>query len=149
MFSKTSTKLSVDDLKSVEIKLGLILPDQLANHYLQFNGGIPDKPVFYSEKSDIETRIQVFLPMRNSNIKGLPTFEEMYLKLKEQITLLSRRYLPFAHDGGANPFCVDLETGNIVIIWLDIGIVDNKAIKYLANDFNDFIVNLENEEDDC
>ena len=52
----------------------------------------------------------------------------MYLKLKEQITLLSRRYLPFAHDGGANPFYVDLETGNNVIIWLDIGVPDGNTL---------------------
>ncbi len=64
MLEKMSKALTRDDIAGIEVNLGLAFPEDFIEHYLSYNGGIPTKPFFYSEKEDIETEVQVFLPLK-------------------------------------------------------------------------------------
>ena len=144
MFLETAKQLTLDDIRAIEIKLNIKLPKQLVKHYLKFNGGIPEKPVFYSDDSDIETSVHTFLPMKYKDEVGY-TLEDGYLDFKNR-KVIPEEFLPFALDAGGNLFCINLESGQVVIIWLDLGEVNEKAIRWLANDFDVFLNSL-NEED--
>ncbi|WP_443136944.1 SMI1/KNR4 family protein [Lysinibacillus sp. C5.1] len=61
---------------------------------------------------------------------------------------LPNRYLPFANDWGGNLFCIVLEKGRVVLIWMDLGGVTERSINFLSNNFVTFINNLEASEID-
>ncbi|MFJ8088898.1 SMI1/KNR4 family protein [Lysinibacillus sp. NPDC095746] len=146
MFIECSTELTISDLNDVETKLGFNLPEELKEHYLQFNGGIPVKPCYYAQDIDLETEIAAFSSMKYKNSSTL--LEESYLDFINR-GALPKKYLPFANDWGGNLFCMDLETGNVVLIWMDLGEVTERCINFLSNSFETFINNLEKCEDEC
>ncbi len=74
------------------------------------------------------------------------TLEKMYMHFVGQNTF-PKIYLPFANDYGSNLFCINIENGKIVIIWLDKGEVEENKISILFNSFPDFICSLEEEEE--
>lgn len=144
MFLETAKQLTLNDIREIEAKLNIVLPKQLIEHYLKFNGGIPDKPFFYSAVSDIETSVHAFLPMKYTDEIGY-TLEDGYLDFRNR-KVIPEKFLLFAHDAGGNPFCINLENGQVVIIWLDLGEVNEEAIRFLTNDFDEFL-NALSEED--
>ena len=99
----------------------------------------------YSRISDIETSVNTFLSMKHKNEVGY-TLEDMYLHFTNK-NIIPRKYLPFACDAGSNLFCINLENEKIVIIWLDMGDVDESMIPVLSNDFDEFINSLEADEE--
>ena len=146
MFTKCATPLTISDVKDVETTLGFKLPQQLKEHYLQFNGGGPVKPCYYAEDLDLETEIAVFYPMKYHNGSGL-LVEKIYMDFINR-AVIPKKYLPFANDLGGNLFCIDLENEIVVLIWMDLGVVTESCINLLANSFIDFVDNLEECEDD-
>jgi len=144
MFSGTSKVLLMEDIIEIESKLNVKLPKQLVNHYLKYNGGIPEKSFFYSEEADIEISVSTFLPIKYDN--GLnPTLERNYLFFKDN-GIIPQEYVPFALDWGGNLCCINLSSGQIVVIWLDLGEVNHDAIRFVADSFDDFLDGLEDEE---
>ena len=144
MFLETAEQLTPDDIQEIERKVNINLPKHLSEHYLKYNGGIPDKPYFYSDISDIETCVHAFLPMKYIDEIGF-TLEEGYLDFKNR-KVIPEKFLPFAHDAGGNPFCINLENGQVVIIWLDCGEVSEEEICFLADDFDEFLNSLGEED---
>ncbi|KOP78253.1 hypothetical protein AMS59_10205 [Lysinibacillus sp. FJAT-14745] len=145
MFIDCSTQLTINDLNDVEITLGFNLPQQLKEHYLQFNGGVPVKPCYYAHDIDIETEIAKFSPIKYTNSSRL--LEERYLDFINR-EALPKKYLPFVNDWGGNLFCIDLENGSVVLIWMDLGKVTEGSINFLSNSFVTFINHLGKCEDD-
>lgn len=148
MFRDTSKPITLTDIKGVESELGIRLPDSFIEHYLAYNGGIPLKPFFYSEKTDIETEIQIFLPLKYkfSDI-DMKTIEEKYIFFKKKSKLMAD-YMPFANDYGSNQICMNLKDGKIYIVYMDIGELGQKCFQYLANDFSEFLSGLSEESMD-
>jgi len=146
MFSGVSKKITLSNVQEIEAKLSIKLPEQLVKHYLRFNGGVPEKTFFYSEISDIETNVKLFVPLQYVNEEYTScTLEDTYLDFIQR-GIIPVKYLPFAYDWGGNVFCVDLKLGYVVIIWMDIGEVTENSIKLLANDFREFLDNLGDED---
>ncbi len=146
MFVETSKELNCNDINEIERKLNIVLPQQLINHYMKYNGGIPKKRFLYSCISDIETSVHTFLPMKYKNDVGY-TVEDMYLHFINK-NVIPKKYLPFACDAGSNLFCINLENEKIVIVWLDTGEVNEDLIPVLSNSFDEFIDSLEVDEDE-
>ena len=142
-FSKASKALTRTDIAEVETKLGLQFPQSLTEHYLKYNGGKPSKTYFYSEESGIEIDIQIFAPIkyRYSECDQLKTVEEKYTFFKGISELMSE-YLPFANDYGGNPICVNVKTGKVYIVWMDLGEITQRCFRYLAENFDEFISGL-------
>ena len=146
MFSKTQKTITREEIDEIEKSLGITLPQELLEHYLKYNGGVPEKPCFYSEESDVEIEIQSFSPLKYSN-DDLRTLEEKYVLFKEKSDLMTR-YLPFANDYGANRICIGLENGKIYVVYMDLGEITDDSVVLLADSFNEFIDGLEEPEDE-
>jgi len=152
MFDRTHvpiTKDDIDHIDHIESKLNIILPEMLVRHYLEINGGSPEKSYFYSEESDKETHIQLFSPFKYVNPgMRIKTIEDRYELYKQKASIMTD-YLPFANDFGANPICVNLKTGEVCIIYMDLGEITSESIIFLSDNFDNFIAELsENSVDD-
>ena len=148
MFSNTGRQLTRAEIKAIELQLGIAFPDSFIEHYLVYNGGIPSRPFFYSEKTDIETEIQIFLPIKYGfNHMNIKTIEEKYGFFRRKSTLM-QGYLPFANDYGSNQICVKLDSGEIYIVYMDLGELSAECFKYLAKDFDAFVSGLSDESID-
>lgn len=145
MFRDTSKAVDLADIREIERNLEVTFPKQLIEHYLKYNGGNPINNFLYSEISDIETSVQTFLPLKYKNETGY-TIEDMYRHFVGR-NVFSGKYLPFAMDYGGNLFCVNMENGEIVMIWLDKGDVEEENIPVLSHSFDEFISSLEESED--
>lgn len=142
MFEKVSKTLTRQDIAEIEVNLGLAFPEDFVEHYLTYNGGVPTKQFFYSEEEDIETAVQVFLPLKYQNCDiSIRTAEEKYLLFKEKSPLMTP-YFPFANDYGANPICINLANGNVYIVYMDLGELEDKCFHCLAESFQDFVEGL-------
>ncbi|EOS24600.1 hypothetical protein C806_02114 [Lachnospiraceae bacterium 3-1] len=132
MFEKMSKALTREDIKEIEVNLGLAFPGDFVEHYLSYNGGIPAKPFFYCEEEDMETEIQVFLPLKYRYCDiPIGTAEEKYLLFKGKFPLMAT-YFPFANDYGANPICVNLEDGGVYIVYMDLGELEDRCLRRMA-----------------
>lgn len=149
IFSKASKVLTKADIEEAETKLGFSFPESFIEHYLKYNGGEPSKTYFYSEESGIEIDIQIFAPIkyRYSECDQLKTVEEKYAFFKGISELMSE-YLPFANDYGGNPICVNVKTGKVYIVWMDLGEISQKCFRYLAENFDEFLDGLAEESID-
>ena len=148
-FSKASKELTRTDIAEVETKLGFPFPENFTAHYLKYNGGKPSRTYFYSEESGIEIDIQNFAPIkyRYSEYDQLKTVEEKYTFFKGILEMMSD-YLPFANDYGGNPICVNVKTGKVYIVWMDLGEITQRNFCYLAENFDEFIDGLAEESID-
>ena len=142
MFEKMSKALTREDIAEIEVELGLAFPEDFIEHYLSYNGGIPTKTVFYSGEEDMETEVQVFLPLKHRHCDiPIGTAEEKYLLFKGKSPLMTS-YFPFANDYGANPFCVNLEDGGVYIVYMDLGELEDRCFRRIAESFQDFVESL-------
>lgn len=139
MFKEVSKALTRADIAEIEVNLGLVFPEDFVEHYLSYNGGRPTKPFFYSEEEDIETEVQVFLPLKHRYCDiPISTAEEKYLLFKGKSSLMTS-YFPFANDYGANPICVNLEDRGIYIVHMDLGKLEDRCFCRLAESFQGFV----------
>lgn len=147
MFKRTSKALTKADIEEVEAKLGFPFPQGFVRHYLEYNGGRPEGNHYNSEESDIEVGVQVFAPIKYHEDPRLKTVEEKYAFFKEKSEMMAD-YLPFANDYGGNPICVNVKTGEVSIVWMDLGEVSERCFCYLAEDFDEFVDGLTEESID-
>ncbi len=148
MFGNMSRPLTREDIETMESELGITLPDSFVEHYLAYNGGIPSRPYFYSEDEDVETEIQLFSPIKYGfENRNLRTVEQKYVLFKEKSALMSR-YLPFANDYGSNQICINLDSGEVYIVYMDSGELDQECFQFLADDFAAFLDGLSEESID-
>ncbi len=142
MFKKMGKSLTRADIEEIEVNLGLTFPENFVECYPSYNGIVPAKPFFYSETEDIETEVQVFLPLKNQCCDiPIKTAEEKYLLFKKKSPLMTS-YFPFANDYGANPICINLENGKVYIMYMDLGELTDKCFHCLAESFLDFVKGL-------
>src|SRR5215813_582411 len=94
VFERTASALSEVDIKRVERRLGIRLPQDLREHYLLHNGGRP-RPRFFVKDGEAYD-VDEFFPM-NTGEKEL-SFEKIYVMLVDQTPEFPRGYIPFADD---------------------------------------------------
>ena len=143
-FSDSMNPISDDDIRYFNEFTHVKIPQPIVALYMIYNGGTPEKSYFYSEVADIEITINTFLPIKYKNKTGY-TMESMYLKFVSE-KVFPAYYLPFAIDWGSNLICVNLNSGEIVVIWMDKGEITENEIKVLFKDFYKFMSALEYEE---
>ncbi len=150
MFSDCAKPLSKEEIKEVEQLLQINLPEEFKNHYLQYNGGIPENEHFYMEEYDTFLWLNNFLSLKheNENVKDW-TVEKCYLNYVNK-KIIPREYVPFATDLGGNLICVNIKDKAIYIIYMDSGNPkeDADSFRKLAESFDCFINNLEEEEEE-
>lgn len=143
-FEKTTEKINEEDLQSFEKSFDIRLPEAFKNHYLQYNGGIPENKCFYMQAFDTYAEISRFFSIKYVDERG-QKIEDVYSNLAIKQKILQPQYLPFAKDWGGNLFCINLKNNDVFIIYLDEG---GGNIRFLARGFDNFINALEICEED-
>lgn len=152
-FSEVGAKLNDKDIKALETKLSFKFPIEFVNHYLKYNGGIPDKGYFIRKDLYEPAEVASFKEISNTekNYEGslLYTYE---LMLKKNV--LPKKYLPFANDWGGNFFCLNLENNNIIYFTTDsfdsdLTLEENQiySTHILCDNFETFLSNLVSEDE--
>jgi cell wall assembly regulator SMI1 len=143
MFRKLSESVNRNDINELEQKLGIIFPEEVKGHYLEYNGGIPDPNCWVMDNGEWHC-VQQFLPMKH----GKRTIESVYLQGMERGYLIAKT-VPFANDPGGNYFCFN-EAGQVYFYAMDVWSPDlpaeenrKKAAKRLAESFQEFVSGLE------
>ncbi len=151
IFSDCGRKLSIEEITSLEKKLGVTFSEDIKNYYLKHNGGTPEPDTFPATDEYEPIIISSFLSMKEDSSGG-GTLEETYEKG------ISKGYLPndlvpFAVDWGNNYLCFD-SMGKVYFFATDSWFDDlsteeniNKNKRLLCDTFNQFINSLVDEDE--
>ena len=142
-------KPPIDDkeLDKVETQLGIVLPYDLRQHLLRFNGGTP-KPDYFQSDDDYY-QVRGFFSVKYG-IGGNPelTFEKSYQRLANNIP---DGLIPFADDAAGNLFCysVNKETMHTIFFWEhEFYDDDDQGLRKLAPNLHDFLNGFAQDPDD-
>lgn len=147
MFRNTAKPITKEEILEIEHNLNVKFPLDFKSHYLNFNGGVPDNQYFYMEEYGVFLWINSFIPFKYENEKTKNwTIEKSYFNFVSK-NVMPNNFIPFAADYGGNQICIDTDTKEIYIVYMDLGNpMDNPdAIRKIAPDFQNFMDNLEEE----
>ena len=146
VFEKTASPLSELDIKRVERRLGVRLPQDLKEHYLLHNGGRP-RPRFFVKDGEAYDVDQFF--SMNTGARG-SSFERTYTILVVQTPEFPRGYIPFADDTSGDHFMYSVNPesfGNIMFNQHEYYGDDDRYVLFLAPTLREFINSLTEEPD--
>jgi cell wall assembly regulator SMI1 len=146
IFENTHPPLSEVDIKRVERRMGIHLPEDLKEHYLLHNGGRP-RPRFFIKDGEAYG-IHYFLAMNTGDDSS---FEHDYAMLVHRTPEFPRGYIPFAYDETGDYFLYSVKPdsfGNIMFNQHEYYGDDDRYVVFLAPSFSEFISSLTEEPDD-
>ena len=112
-FKNCEPPITNDDLNAAEVEMGVILPSDLREHYLKYNGGSPVHRSFRVD--DYYYVLRDFFPVKYGILDDpTDTLEGTYDLVKDAIP---EGLLPFADDGAGNLFCYGTSKENMHSIW--------------------------------
>jgi len=141
VFEQTASPLSELDIKRVESRLGIRLPQDLKEHYLLHNGGSP-RPEFFIKDGEAYD-VDCFYPM-NTGAEGR-SFERTYVMMVDQTPQFPRGYIPFADTTGAGFFMYSVNPesfGNIMFNQPEYYGDDERYVLFIAPTLKAFIDSL-------
>ena len=142
----SSKKLSKEDIIEFQKNLTVNLPEYFYDFYNANNGGVVSKNSFYINVEDSYVEVSFFIPIKYKLDKlGDVIIETSYQTLINKNVLIPI-YVPFAVDWGGNYFCINTNNDSVVLVLADLGVFAEKNIKFLSNNFYDFINHLEERE---
>ena len=154
-FKKCEKKIGRADIYKTESKLSITLPDDFVSHYLQFNGGIPEKSWWDGDEGFEPVEVAGFKPFvynTQTNDDPRSLIDGCYISMLDR-EVIPRNLLPFANDWGGNFFCLNLDYYSIVYFATDsfdkdLTMQENhiKLQRYLTNSFSHFVEGLVTEE---
>lgn len=140
-FLNTKPPIASADLATVDEILGFPLPQDLRDHYLQFNGGHPVPSLF--PKDDELYSVHEFLPIKHG-MRG-ESFEDTYRSVVIGNELFPRHLIPIASDGGGDYFCYSMkptDVGTICFFQSDYYDDPERATVFLARNLKSFFASL-------
>lgn len=144
VFEKTASPLSELDIRRVERRLGIHLPQDLREHYLLHNGGSP-RPGFFHKDGDAYG-VGEFLTMNTENPGNkASSFEWTYVLLVDQTPEFPRGYIPFADDDtGGDLFLYSVKPDNFgsIMFYQHDCYEDDRRVLFLARSLKEFINSL-------
>ncbi|MGO4322974.1 SMI1/KNR4 family protein [Pseudomonas sp. KB_12] len=148
-FSDDEAAITPADLDLLESAIGKKLPTPFRNHYLKYNGGVPERTYWVGDDFDEPLEVAAFKPIAGADSTVLSTYQ---LMLKKQV--LPVHLLPFANDWGGNFFCLNLDTEVVSYFTTDsfdsdLSPEENQAQseKLVCSNFLRFVQGLIDEED--
>jgi len=118
IFLQTSPQLTLTDIAKIETELSIFFPPEFTSHYLQYNGGYPERDV-YAWAGGGTTTINTFSSLK---YRGFSSVEDTNKDLILLENYLPTGIVPFATDDGGNFFCISAR------------LVDFGCIYYCNND---------------
>src|SRR5258708_7250633 len=143
-FVSTLTPLVAADLDDVEGRFGFKFPKEFRDHYLQFNGGYPEKDRFVDHAG--VCIIHEFLPIRYGNADL--TLEHSVQQVKVNSSLLPAYLVQFAVDPGGDYYCFSTrenDYGAIYMFRMDGN--PQRMGEFLSTSLNEFLGKLRSREE--
>ncbi len=129
------------EIAELEIRFGFKFPPAFVDHYLQHNGGSPEKYCF------LKDGVTHVLNNFHSIKYGIPgcLFEDVYFDVKVDRKLLPTHLVPFACDPGDDYFCFSTRNEDYGSIWMyrwDYHDEPERAVERLAGSLTEFLAAL-------
>ena len=148
-FYDCEKNISEQEIREVESKLGLSFPTDFKAHYLKWNGGTPNKPIFENPNIDYDyIEIRDFIAVRYARDFGDDpdfTLEGRAVNEWEEMEV-PPDLIPYAFDWGGNYICLHKNSGRIYYyvrdVWSDnISTEANfaKNTNLIADSFTEFL----------
>ncbi len=140
--------LTAADIAAFEHQTGMSLPPDMAERYMNQNGGVPEKPCWRYKDWDPFCLARI-LPIRTMDATEIDfpqrcAMQDVVEDVQPGIHLPAG-YLPFGEDWGGNYFCWDTAGSGIYFVPMDVGDeVDKRKIR-LADTFATFLEGLQEE----
>lgn len=139
------------DLDACETVLRHKLPGEFRQHYLKYNGGVPEDSLIPGNEEWEPLEIAGFYPIRHkrsaAGSQSSLLIEHYHLMCAKDV--IPDHLLPFAYDPGGNFFCLDLHDSSVLFYATDgfdpaQSVAENfiKAQKRLADSFRIFMDDL-------
>ncbi|MDO6819024.1 SMI1/KNR4 family protein [Zobellia sp. 1_MG-2023] len=147
MFLNCSNPISNVELEEIEKEIGLSFPIELKEHYLKYNGGSPVNEHYLMEDYQAYIWVNSFFSFKKSDDDW--TIEEAYSNFINK-KAIPNNFIPFADDLGGNQICINTDTGEVYIVYMDLGnpMEVEGAIRKIADNFQYFVDNLEEKEEE-
>ena len=141
-------KAKAEDLECIEQKFQVKIPAAVREHYLAYNGGYPEKPVF-TDKSGDAYIVNWFIPVCSEKKRSV----ENMLRLLREDEAIPNWLIPFADEDGGTLFRFSVreeDCGAIYYYNHEFGYGGNpeEYVTYLAETITIFINSLVEEEND-
>ena len=138
-----------EDLDRIEQKFHIKIPKEMREHYLAYNGGYPERPVFTDKNGDGYV-VDLFIPVRDGRKRPL---EKTLSLLRGDNGVIPDWLIPFAEEDGGNLFCFSVRESDLGAIYyydheFEYGEDPEDHITYLAESITAFINALTENEDD-
>ncbi|MCY6354522.1 SMI1/KNR4 family protein [Clostridium sp. ZS2-4] len=115
--------ISEEDIKYVENKYKFFMPKDIRKHYLQYNGGYPEKSMYTTDNGD-EFVVTWFIPIK-SDKKSSELYAVLGVLREEKV--IPDWLIPFADEAGGDFYCYSLRKNEL------------GAIYYWSHEFNDVV----------
>lgn len=147
-FIDVERALTEDDLRKFERAFNIQMPQSIKQHYLKYNGGYPERTVFYSEEDDIEYTVNYFFSIGGND--GMKVEETMSLLSDEKV--FPKWLVPLADDAGGDLFAYSIREGEEGAIYyyshdFDYGENPEEHVTKLADNIEVFLESLLPEEE--
>lgn len=147
-FRGCSQPIENSDLDACEKALKRMLPRDFRQHYLKYNGGIPEDNLFPGNDEWEPLEVTDFYPVKYkksaADHESSLLIEHYHLMRAKEV--IPDGMLPFACDPGGNFFCLDLDDGTVYFYATDafdptLSVEENflKAQRRLADSFEMFM----------
>lgn len=147
-FVNTGKKITTSDIQKVEKIINVKFPDDLAQLYLQYNGGeiAGNKFIYIDNSNDIDVSIKTFMPIIHKRTKDDILLEDSYKIFVFEKKIIPLSYIPFAVDDGGYPYCINIYNNKIYIGYLDdYDGTPESTIRFIANSLINFIDGIKTE----
>lgn len=144
--SQTNRPVDEATIKRIEKRLKITFPEEIRQHYLTFNGGVPARTWF--ENDDFDTLFGEFLPIVHGR-RG-DTVETVCEDLCIEQKVIPRFLVPFAADQGGDYFCFSVKADEPGAIYFFNGehYDEPDACIRVADSLREFIEGLKEDVDD-
>ena len=141
VFNETNMKLTESDIIEVEKSIRVGFPDEFKSHYLEFNGGYPERRYYKWDNDEGFTRINSFLAMKYDQFG---TLENGYKNLSLLEAVVPIGIIQFAMDDFGNSFSISAREKDYgYIYYYDNDKYDTQdkeaCLIFLCKRFNDFL----------
>ncbi|MDE6601960.1 MAG: SMI1/KNR4 family protein [Lachnospiraceae bacterium] len=141
-------KAKAEDLECIGQKFQVKIPAAVREHYLAYNGGYPEKPIF-TGKSGNAYIVGWFIPVCSEKKRSV----ENMLKLLREDEAIPNWLIPFADEDGGNLFCFSVREEDYGAIYyydheFEYGEDPEDHVTYLTESITIFINSLVEEEND-
>lgn len=143
----THGKADNRDLDRIEKEFHIKIPEAIREHFLSYNGGYPERPVFVCENGDTYI-VDYFM-----TIEGAKEGMEESIRLLRDDEILPGWLIPFADEEGGNLFCFSVRESDYGAIYyydheFEYGEEPEEHVTYVAESLTVFINSLVEDEDE-